>query len=98
MFDLTLSTRLAEPRALGGVVRTSGGGAEARTGHVKGCPDFTSPATVGLRWMRPNHGEQARRWGAFLLGNSSFNARTKWHGFDETGPSSKERSRCKFCS
>lgn len=65
MFDRTLSPRLAKPRVLGGGVRTSGGGSGAKTGHVKGCPDFTFPATVGLRWMRPNHGEQARRWGFF---------------------------------
>lgn len=98
MFDLTVSPRMAELRVLGGAVRTSGGGSGARTGRVKGCLEFTSSATVRLGWMRPNHGEQARRWGAFLLGNSSFNARTKWLGFGETGPSSKERSRCKFCS
>jgi hypothetical protein len=40
---------------------------------------FHIPATNGRGWMGPNHGDQARRCGAFSLESCSFNDRTKWH-------------------
>lgn len=43
-----------------------------------GLPRIHVPAANGLAWTEPNKGDQARRWGDFSLGNSSFDGRTRW--------------------
>ncbi len=53
MFDLTPSARLANPHALGGVVRTPGGSSAARTDHVEGWPEFTSLPPMGRTGWPP---------------------------------------------
>lgn len=43
-----------------------------------GLPRIHTPASNGLGWMYPNHGDETRHGRAFSLGICSFNNRTYW--------------------
>lgn len=96
MIDLTHSPRLANPRALVGVVRALDDSSEARTGGVEDCPEFTCPPPKGFGGWNPATVSK------HAVGGRSQTVRSmtarNGHRFGETGTCSRDLCRCKFCS
>ena len=97
MNDLAHSLRLANPKALMGVVSARDGSSRVRAGRVKDCPELASLLPAGWGGWDVITVIKHAAGGRDLQMPRSMTARNG-HRLGETGPSTRELCRCRFCS